>query len=133
MSTDPAEQFHNLYAYSGNGFNPINSIDPDGRVSIKGSAGVRAGLGAMGGVSVGLSLNLNAIARNAARATRFLPAVSNRLDQVANSLDAIDKAAFGRGENSDGPMVKLSLDKHGTAGVIGGISGSCSATIKSDF
>ena len=30
MSTDPAEQFWDLYAYAGNGYNPINAVDPDG-------------------------------------------------------------------------------------------------------
>ncbi|MDG5816960.1 hypothetical protein QA601_17820, partial [Chitinispirillales bacterium ANBcel5] len=42
-STDPAMQFDNLYAYAGNGFNPINFIDPDGRVLITGK-GVATGL-----------------------------------------------------------------------------------------
>ncbi len=30
VSTDPAEQFWDLYAYAGNGFNPISAIDSDG-------------------------------------------------------------------------------------------------------
>lgn len=30
ISTDPAKQFHDLYAYAGNGFNPIGAIDPNG-------------------------------------------------------------------------------------------------------
>ncbi len=31
ISPDPARQFHSLYSYTGNGYNPINSTDPDGR------------------------------------------------------------------------------------------------------
>lgn len=30
VSTDPAEQFWDLYSYAGNGYNPINATDPDG-------------------------------------------------------------------------------------------------------
>lgn len=31
ISPDPARQFHSLYSYAGNGFNPIIGMDPDGR------------------------------------------------------------------------------------------------------
>ncbi|MDQ3003604.1 MAG: RHS repeat-associated core domain-containing protein, partial [Fibrobacterota bacterium] len=31
ISPDPARFFHSPYSYSGNGYNPINSTDPDGR------------------------------------------------------------------------------------------------------
>lgn len=34
VSPDPARFFHSLYSYSGNGYNPINSTDPDGKVPI---------------------------------------------------------------------------------------------------
>ncbi|MDG5817163.1 hypothetical protein QA601_18860, partial [Chitinispirillales bacterium ANBcel5] len=30
ISTDPKEQFWDRYAYVGNGYNPINAVDPDG-------------------------------------------------------------------------------------------------------
>jgi len=30
ISCDPVSQFHDLYAYAGNGYNPINVVDPDG-------------------------------------------------------------------------------------------------------
>jgi RHS repeat-associated protein len=30
ISVDPARQFWSGYTYSGNGFNPVNAIDPDG-------------------------------------------------------------------------------------------------------
>ncbi|MDG5817139.1 hypothetical protein QA601_18735, partial [Chitinispirillales bacterium ANBcel5] len=34
ISADPARQFWDLYAYAGNGFNPINAVDPDGNAAI---------------------------------------------------------------------------------------------------
>lgn len=38
ISPDPKEQFYDLYAYSGNGYNPINAIDPNGNeLSVQGS------------------------------------------------------------------------------------------------
>jgi len=30
ISPDPARQFASLYSYTGNGFNPVNAVDPDG-------------------------------------------------------------------------------------------------------
>jgi RHS repeat-associated protein len=31
ISPDPARQFHSPYSYAGNGFDPVNGIDPDGK------------------------------------------------------------------------------------------------------
>jgi len=46
ISPDPDEQFFDLYAYAGNGFNPISSIDKDGRGLV--GAGIAASLASAG-------------------------------------------------------------------------------------
>ena len=33
-SVDPARQFASPYLYAGNGYNPVNAIDPDGNVTV---------------------------------------------------------------------------------------------------
>jgi|GEM_PF-4573520 len=46
ISPDPARQFASLYSYTGNGFNPVNGVDPDGNAWI-----YSRGLGSNGNAS----------------------------------------------------------------------------------
>jgi len=38
ISPDPKRQFASLYSYTGNGFNPINGVDPDGKQVVESAA-----------------------------------------------------------------------------------------------
>lgn len=62
LSPDPARQFAGLYSYTGNGYNPINAVDPDGnqQLEIAGSLGFTKGIGNVGG-NFGVVLDFQAL------------------------------------------------------------------------
>jgi RHS repeat-associated protein len=100
ISPDPARQFASPYAYSPN---PVNSFDPDGKVSIKGNVGLRASLIITGGVDAEVTFNVNRFFERFAHEYYGpgMEIVRGASEIIYKGLDLFDKyVGQGSGNNS---------------------------------